>query len=135
MAVADSYNIKQITGYDISTNPSIHYNISVPTREPSGEVKFTVEDVEYATAINGASIIKLGYCCEPKGAIYPIFLEVNGSYKQFQIGRDGMYEVQPEQWKNINETDPEDKETNIVITGVRVPKNINFTLDYVLAIN
>ena len=46
-----------------------------------------------------------------------------------------MYEMQPEDWKNINIQDPVDKTTDIIITGVQVPEGIEFTLDYVLTIN
>ena len=46
-----------------------------------------------------------------------------------------MYEMQPELWHDVNKSDIEKEETIVVVTGVRVPKGIEFTLDYVLTIN
>ena len=46
-----------------------------------------------------------------------------------------MYEIQSEDWKNVNIQDSVDNTTDIIITGVQVPEGIEFTLDYVLTIN
>ena len=46
-----------------------------------------------------------------------------------------MYEMQPELWHDINKPDTEKEETTVIVTGVRVPERIKFTLDYVLTIN
>lgn len=129
-----NYNIKQITGYDIKDKPSIYYQIIVPKKTDEGVIDVT-ETVEYKTILTNVEILKLGYCCESKGIIYPIFLEMDNSYKQIKIGKDGMYEMQPENWVDNSDIEPEDRITDIIITGVRVPNNINFTLDYVIAIN
>ena len=137
MATTSSYNIKQITSYDIGNNPSVDINITVPKRSNTKPYKIedVVENVTYITALSNVSILKLGYCCEPKGIIYPIFLETNGSYKEIKIGKDGMYEMQPEEWTNVNDQDAERATTDVVITGVRVPAGVEFTLDYIVAIN
>ena len=61
MAVSN-YNIKQITNYDISDYPTVNYSITFP----NGDVK----TVPYITALDGSQIVKLGYCCEPKGITF-----------------------------------------------------------------
>ena len=127
MAVSN-YNIKQITNYDISGYPTVNYSITFP----NGDVK----TVPYITALDGSQIVKLGYCCEPKGIDYPIYLTIKGQGTlPFKVGRDGMYEMQSEDWKNVNIQDSMNKITDIIITGVQVPEGIEFTLDYVLTIN
>lgn len=130
-----NYNVKQITGYDVLDNPTFTYTITVPHRTPSGEIEFISEDVEYVQVIANVDVIKLGYCCEPKAFIYPIFLKMHDTYHQIQIGKDGMYEMQPEDWKDVNAEEVKEKTSNVIVSGVRVPKNVNFTLDYVLNIN
>lgn len=134
-----AYNIKQITNYDIKDNKITTYSVNLPLRtydkkEQKYKVIFATTSVKYQTALEGISAIKLGYCCEEKGIPYPIYLQVNGSYKPFIISKKGMYEIQPEQWENMNEENSEEKTSNIIITGVRVPQGINFTLDYVIII-
>ena len=128
MAVSN-YNIKQITNYDISGYPTINYSITFP----NGDVK----TVPYITALDGSQIVKLGYCCEPKGIELPIYIKTNDGkgYREIQVGKTGMYEMQPELWHDINKLDTEKEETTVIVTGVRVPERIEFTLDYVLTIN
>jgi len=81
-----------------------------------------------------APLNKLGYVCEPRGIIFPIYLQVNGEYKEFELGKTGMFEVTPEIFGGDTEIIPK-------ITGVRVPVGevgtnpINFKLDYMFAIN
>ena len=128
MAVSN-YNIKQITNYDISGYPTVNYSIAFP----NGDVK----TVPYITALDGSQIVKLGYCCEPKGIELPIYIRTNDGkgYREIQIGKTGMYEMQPELWHDVNKPDTEKEETTVIVTGVRVPERIEFTLDYVLTIN
>ena len=128
MAVSN-YNIKQITNYDISGYPTVNYSINFP----NGDVK----TVPYITALDGSQIVKLGYCCEPKGIELPIYIKTNDGkgYREIQVGKTGMYEMQPELWHDINKPDTEKEETTVIVTGVRVPERIEFTLDYVLTIN
>ena len=130
-SVIGNYNIKQITGYDVEDKPSVNYDIVVPKWTEEGIVDVT-ETKEYKTALTNVEIIKMGYCCEPKGIIYPIFLEINGQYEQIKIGKDGMYEMQPEDWIDINDEEAEEKRSDVKITGIRVPANLNFTLEYVI---
>lgn len=139
MAVKN-YNIHQITNYDLNDTPMETKSILVPKRNnmPPYNIYFDYETIDYKTAVSidtitNNFIIKLGYCCSPNGIIYPIFLRFLGSEEwfEFQIGKEGMFEFQPEQWKNINLEIPVVKTSNIEVTGVQVPANINFTLEYV----
>lgn len=134
-----AYNIKQITNYDIEGNATNNYSISIPSRQfntDTNEYEIVNKTVtkKYITAFDGISAIKLGYNCETSGIIYPIYLKVNGSYKPFRVGRNGMYEVQPEQWENVNDEESAEKTTNIIVSGARVPADIDFTLDYVIKV-
>ena len=132
-----NYNIRQVTNYDLDDAPTTIYTISVPERatEPDAEgnypISFVDEEIEYKTALSNVEILKLGYCCSQNGIIYPIFLEMDGEYIQINMGKDCMYEFQPEQWKNVNDEEPKTKTTDIIVTGVRVPADIKFTLEYV----
>ena len=136
--MAIKYNIKQITNYELQNSQSVTYTITVPHRKDTPndngtyDIEFIEEEILYKTAIEGTEIVKLGYCCEPKGFIYPIFLQMNGKYQEIKIGKNGMYEMQIENWKT---EDDEEEKSDVIVTGVRVPANINFTLDYVITIN
>lgn len=138
-SVVTNYNIKQVTNYDVQDNATIQRQITMPNRVPDGKGGYKIVDevvtVDYKLALDGVNILKLGYCCEPKGVDYPIYLQMNGSYQEFKVGKNGMYEMQPEEWKNVNIQDPVEKTTDVLITGVRVPAGIEFTLDYVVSIN
>lgn len=138
-SVVTNYNIKQVTNYDVQDNATIQRQITIPNRVPDGKGGYKIVDeivtVDYKLALDGVNILKLGYCCEPKGVDYPIYLQMNGSYQEFKVGKNGMYEMQPEEWKNVNIQDPIEKTTDVLITGVRVPAGIEFTLDYVVSIN
>lgn len=138
-SVVTNYNIKQVTNYDVQDNATIQRQITMPNRVPDGKGGYKIVNevvtVDYKLALDGVNILKLGYCCEPKGVDYPIYLQMNGSYQEFKVGKNGMYEMQPEEWKNVNIQDPVEKTTDVLITGVRVPAGIEFTLDYVVSIN
>ena len=90
------------------------------------------ETPKYVVAVTDKNIIKLGYCCENKGHIYPIFLKMNGTYSMpTYIGKDGMYEMQPETFKDANNIEATKSTSDVIITEVMVPADIDFTLDYV----
>lgn len=140
-SVVSNFNIKQVTNHDDLPYVGT-YSVDVPYTMPDGNGNFIIEtkptDVRYlvATNDNNQKIVKLGYCCEPKGVDYPIYLTIKGQGTlPFKVGRNGIYEMQSEDWKNVNIQDPVDKTTDIIVTGVQVPEGIEFTLDYVLIIN
>lgn len=117
-------NIKQITNFDLRGTP-VRMTITkanVYTTHPY----YTIS----STQLQSEDISKLGYCCEPKGIGYPIFLTLNGKETAFEIGKTGMFEFQEEDWKDVN-TDPDKIRTAIVsLSEIKVPAGIRFVLDY-----
>ena len=81
-SVVTNYNIKQVTNYDVQDNATIQRQITIPNRVPDGKGGYKIVDeivtVDYKLALDGVNILKLGYCCEPKGVDYPIYLQMNG---------------------------------------------------------
>lgn len=61
-------------------------------------------------------VVKFGYICETKGLQFPIYLKIDGGYVKFKIGKTGMFEIN----------------TDIDITGIKVPSGISFTIDYIV---
>jgi hypothetical protein len=117
------YRTAQKTNHDITEDmPSSYAEVTLPTI--NGEE--TVE-VEFKTILEDKKILKLGYCCEEIGVSYPIFLENHGEYIRINLSNRGIYELEPERFENIKE----EVKRNVIITGVRVPVGISFTLDYV----
>ena len=119
-------NIKQLTNFDIQ-NATIKEKEIYKGGDLGEEISYPYLTI--TQAMLGAPIFKMGYCCEVKGINYPIFLTVNNIEHEFQIGKTGMFEFQPETWKDINVSE-EEYETNITVTQILVPKDIKFVLDY-----
>ena len=122
------YNISQANKNTVAdaqrVNPPISFSVSGDDSETP----------KYVIAVTGKNIIKLGYCCENKGYIYPIFLKMNGVYSTpTYIGKDGMYEIQPETFKDANDTGAMESTSDVIVTEVMVPADIDFTLDYVIS--
>ena len=121
-------NIKQITNYDLVGADTTSHTI-----QKAGE---TISWNYYIvpSSLLEHSFSKMGYCCEPMGIAYPIFLQIEGSsggLQEFQIGKTGMFEFQKEKWKDVNsEVDPEEHTAEVVCLAVHVPTGIKFTLDY-----
>lgn len=117
-------NIKQLTNRDLINLPSVDKVIMKAEELTTYPYKIITTDM-----LKGI-ITKLGYCCEPKGIGYPIFLTFQEQEEQaFQIGKTGMFEFQPETWINVNGGNIE--RTAIVhCIEVAVPADITFTLDY-----
>lgn len=149
----NSYNVQQLTNFSITDKPSLTKTIEVPILEGK-EIQMVPIQIAYKTALEvkqdnnnmgNLGYIKFGYCCEPKGIIFPIFICTNksglGNYFPIQIGREGMYEFQNETFKDINAKDEKngtsskEVETDIKILGIQVPADLKFTLDYISAIN
>lgn len=96
-------NIKQITNYIQDGNPII-FNPGVK---------------------------KISFCCEPKGIGRSIYIDGGEGLKPFEIGKTGMLEYQPEDFKDANDPDAETIEINPSITTVaNLPTDIKWTLDY-----
>ena len=119
-------NFAQLTNFDLNTasikQKEIHYG---------GKGETIIYDYKIISQnLLKYPVIKLGYCTETKGKNYPIFLTINGREKEFQIGKTGMYEYQPEEYVNINKPKEEEKTAIVEVTEIAVPANIVFTLDY-----
>ena len=115
-------NIAQITNFDLASASTIQKTI-----HRGGEGTTVTADYKEITQsmLGGKPIFKMGYCTEVKGIDLPIFLTVNGEEeKEFQVGKTGMYEFQPEVWG------AEEHPLEVEVTNIAVPANIVFTLDY-----
>lgn len=134
MATILNYNIKQVTNHDLRNTPTVTHLVKVARRENDGTIKIVPINKKYKTAVTGVSIAKLGYCCEQRGIDFPIFLQINGSWEEIQIGKEGMYEMQPETYLDENSDDGY-KTSTVRVTAVQVPDDIRFTLDYAMLIN
>lgn len=120
------YNLRQLTNFDIQegyVNAGQHKVLYVEDSIP----------VDYVHIDFEKPVSKLGYCCEPRAIGYPIILYFdNNKQDEFEIGKTGMFEVQIETFRN------KDKKTEkinnidiqINITGIDIPKDFNFVLDY-----
>lgn len=98
-------NIKQYTNYDA-----------------------TVEGDYFVIPIS-AGAFKLGFCGDTQSIGKTIILTINGADKPFEIGKTGMFEYQPEVYKDINSEDQEMREAVVYTTQVKIPKDLVFTLD------
>lgn len=130
-------NIKQYTNFDVA-----NFNTATKTVRVGGDLGEDRE-VQYKIITFSPGIIKFGYCCEPKALQYPIFIQTTDqSLKEFQIGKTGMFEIQPEEWINVNDLEPKEEEMLVSILQILVPwkwinepvdenfKGYNFKLDY-----
>ena len=131
------YNIKQITNFEAQSLPS-----GTKTVKAGGD-QGHYKEVTYKIITFPRGTDKFGYCCEPKAIQYPIWIRtsVDDNIKEYQIGKTGMFEVQPEEWQNVNDPDSEEEILEIFIKEVWVPwqwnaesdpneYGYNFKLDY-----
>lgn len=98
-------NIKQITNYDDLPIEENYKVIQLPT-----------------------PAIKLGYCGDTLSIGKTIILTINAKQIPFQIGETGIFEFDKYDLKN---DDTEEKIT-VYVTEIRVPKDVPFTLDYMI---
>ena len=131
-------DIKQVTNYDVAGSTII----PIPfIYKPDGT---RIENYPYHRIPNlPSNVSKIGYCCEPKGIGYPIWIIIEGktfdpndpnSSSKFEIGKTGMIEIQPEYWKNVNSEKEEDQQEQlgyVLVKDILVPHGIKFVLDYV----
>lgn len=124
------YSIQQVTNFsDVVKNAPVTSRVI----DEKNVLYYTLQAGDLTR--NGSALLKLGYTCEPKGSQYPIYLMVQNSYKEIWIGITGMFEIQPEIFKNINEESVEDIELIPRVTAIQVPKDIVFKLDYAYSMN
>lgn len=120
-----SYNIKQITNFDPHDTVSKDVKVGGETRSGLTYNVYTLD----------GNAIKLGYCTNNnEGMNYPIFLIfVNGGEKEFEIGKTGMFEYQPEEWEDVNDDiNKEIKTSNTPVSQIKVYEGVSFVLDYVI---
>ena len=135
------YNISQINSKSLaitSIDPTDteHYEANKTIHRVDSSETFT-HDYYVLDAnkldIGNSKIIKLGYCVnEPEGFKYPIFLKIYGKNEEveFQLGKTGMFEFQPELYKNVNQEIIEEETATVYVIRVSVPVGVNFCLDY-----
>lgn len=115
-------NIKQITNYDLLNVTSIERkSIRVGGR--------VVREYDYkiiSEELLGGQPFKLGYCCEDFSKDYPIFLTIDGEEREFQLGKTGMFEFQPELEGTNTAT--------VYVSEIKVPVDVHFTLDYCIEV-
>ena len=136
------YNIKQITNFDIDSYPTEEIDVTVAGMSTPRTVIYKIIDNGYISQ----GIEKFGYCCEPKAISYPIWLVLregnNLNTKSFEVGKTGMFEVQPENWTNVNDPTAEEETMTVDVVEIKVPwqwkkdpnpgpHGFNFKLDYV----
>lgn len=144
-------NIKQITNFDISSAQEIREDViaggDIGYDKHGGKIQMIYKKINNTYLIK--NINKFGYCCEPKAIQFPIFITFsNNVKKEFQIGKTGMFEIQPETWRNVNDETMTDEETAIInISEIEVPwrkvadevgknyQGYNFKLDFIYNIN
>ena len=127
----DGSNLKQITNYDLD-------KVGL---EPVGKIvnELPIDYLTITSEMLGGITNKFGYICEPKGINLPIFLTVNGAEMPIELSVRGMYELQPETYQQQSYGGVENKELSniyktciINVSEIKVPKDIEFKLDYII---
>lgn len=123
------YNIKQLTNFDIQNYPVI------------GQHKTNVADsksIDYVHIDFDKAVSKLGYCCESRLIGYPIILyfdKTKENFEKIEIGKEGIFEVQPEIFTDQDENNKiENLTIKVDIFGIDVPKDFDFILDYAYSV-
>ena len=129
------YNIKQLTNFDVADNSSEMRGIF---RGPVA-INHLYRIIPYSQLLgidnNPNDIIidisKMGYCTnDNEGKDYPIFITFeDGTERTFYIGKTGIFEFQPEEWRDINDDDTE-RTATVSVKQVLVPDGVPFVLDY-----
>ena len=117
-------NLRHINNFDLTGANEVPKTILV-----GGDKGKTLVNVPYLVItqdmLGSGNVFKFGYCvCNNIGLGYPIFLGINGNEPvEFQIGKTGMFEFQPEEWLNENDDEHSELETmQVSLTQVLVPK-------------
>lgn len=75
---------------------------------------------DYVEILVNVDLMSFGYCCPVAYIDKPIYLNLNGAYNKIEIGKTGMYELHSDTMDKI-----------LDIYGVKVPKDVPFTVDYI----
>ena len=121
-------NIRQLTQADMTGASTVQKTI-----DKGGDRGQTVT-VDYyiitSEILGSSNVFKMGYCANSNPAInYPIFLTLNGTETEFQLGKTGMFEFHDETWEDVN-VPTEEQIATVSLSEVKVPAGFNFCLDY-----
>lgn len=113
-------NISQITNYNLVSAADIDppYVINIEGKDHT----VTYKQYHFPTS---AGVKKFGYCCENRAMPYPIYIKTttdNDRQQEFFITVTGMFEVQPEKFKDITDEESEEETIEVYITDVQVPQ-------------
>ena len=121
-------NIKQLTNFDLDGASEVTRTIRV-----GGDAGYTVDypyKVITSAMLGSENVFKFGYCTnDNEGMNYPIFLILNETETEFQIGKTGMFEFQPEEWQDVN-VPTEEETAEVSLSGALVPADVPFCIDY-----
>lgn len=120
-----AYNIKQLTLKDVGASTTTEY---IHKGGASTTIPYEYIIIN-SDKLGSPNVTKMGYCTnDNRGMNYPIFLTLNGTKTEFQIGKTGMFEFQPEDWEDVNTGEKDTAEINL--SEVEVPAGFEFCLDY-----
>jgi len=122
------YNIRQLTQANMTGASTVQKTI-----DKGGDKGQTVT-VDYyvitSEMLGSANVTKMGYVANSNPARnYPIFLTLNGTETEFQLGKTGMFEFHDETWQDVN-VPTEEEIATVSLSEVKVPAGFNFCLDY-----
>ena len=144
-----NYNLKQITNNDIIiTEETDNYGNLKKYFQLSGKrgnietiksknVNGDIVEYEYfiftTTHFGGLPMLKLGYICEPNAFTVPIYITFYGSsvMNKFELGKTGIFEIQPEQFIDKNISSDLVQNITFEITELRIPVGFSFSVDYI----
>lgn len=127
-------NLRQITPFseEIASAPIETIQVYIGNKEYVSK-EYYVLSVQLLTG-GSIGLNKIGYVCEPKGIDYPIVIKTGGTARIIYLGKSAMFEAMEETFLDVNakEEDPDIEQLDCLpeITEVKVPKDIQFTLDY-----
>lgn len=123
-----NYNIRQITNHNADALDS--------GNEPNYyEFRFSSE-LGASKPAEELPALKLSYICEPNAINIPIYIAFSGSttYNRINIGKTGIFEIQPEsRISDILTQEVEEEDIEFKIIGIKVPKGFSFSIDYIIA--
>lgn len=129
------YNIKQLTNFDVANN---RYETRGVFKGPVAvNHRYRIISYNQLLGIESNSnditinISKMGYCTnDNEGKDYPIFITFGDKTERiFYIGKTGIFEFQPEEWRDVNDDDTE-RTATVSVIQVLVPDGVPFVLDY-----
>ena len=121
-------NIRQKTNFDLTGG---EIRIVRVGGDPGDRRSLTYKSIIFESE----NVFKFSYCInDNQGLNYPIFIVFStGEEKEFRIGKTGMYEVQPEDWRDVNDENIE-QTAMVYIKEIKIYEEIPFVIDYCYAV-